>query len=295
MALKEGWPAIRAEWLWDWQKRGTLKTVSLFGTKVLIVAENARPRKTCYRIKGEKTYRVLTRYWLGKGVLLVPRWDPLEFHYDPVADGEVEILDSTERKERGIYRQDSGDLLVLIYQHLEDALHFQRQQWHMSLESYPEELQQIFNSLAKIEEKALEFSGDGLRGLDYRQRREEINRILTCLAGREKAAAILLRLFDEEITLAQKCLLATLSSQTVKDLLKGSSVNDEGLRAYLVKIYQNLSQIGVKPIVKPLDLAQRQIRAALGSLDVGETSRMVHHIKLTIKSLEEAGKSLQRP
>ncbi|MDP3093876.1 MAG: hypothetical protein Q8N16_03885 [bacterium] len=292
MALKKGLLAIRAAWLWEWQEKGILEVASLFGTRVLIVAENARLRRTCYQ-KGGK---VSTRYWLGKGTILVPRWDPLKFHYDLVADKRVEIMSPEEQRERGFYRLDNGDLLVLIYQHLEDALHFQRQQWHILLESYPQELQGISNNLAKIEERALEHSGDRLSGLgyDYRRRREEIHRIITRLAGREKAAAILLKVLNEEIALAQKSLLFALSSQPVKDLLKGISVNDQGLRAYLVRVYLNLSQMRVRPVVKSLARAQSNLRAALGSLAVGEASRMVHCIKLAIKNLEEAKKNLQQ-
>jgi hypothetical protein len=192
---------------------------------------------------------------------------------------------------------DNGELLVLIYQHVEDALHFQRQQWHILLENYPEELQKISSNLAVIEERALESSNGTLcaLGYDYRNRRQKIYRIMINLAAREKAAEILLRVIEEEVVYIKRSLLNCLKSRAIKDFLKSNFANSQGLKAYLIRSYLNLGQMGVRPIVKPLGLAQCQIRAALGSLEVLEVARAIHHLELAIKNLEKAEKTLKQP
>ena len=297
MFLKKGWPAIRAAWLWKWQEDQVLETNPLFSTRVLIVAKNARPAKSyCRRINSE-TVKFKVRYWLGKGTILVPYWKPLKLHYDPVADRGLESLNRDEQKVKGIYRLDNGELLVLIYQHVEDALYFQRQQWHILLENYPEELQKISSNLAIIEDKALESSNGTLcaLGYDYRNRRQKIHQIMTKLAAREKAAEILLRVIEEEVGYTKRSLRNCLNSRSIKDFLKSGFANTQGLKAYLVRNYLNLGQMGVRPIVKPLGLAQYQIRAALGSLDVLEVIRAMHHLELAIQNLEKAEKTLKQP
>lgn len=297
MALKKGWPAIRAAWLWKWQEDQGLETTSLFSTRVLIVAKNARPAISYYQQINSETAKFKVRYWLGKGTILVPRWNPLKFHYDPVADKGLEFLSRDEQKARGIYRLDNGEFLVLIYQHVEDALHFQRQQWHILSENYPEELREISSNLAVIEEKALE-SGNGTLcalGYDYRHRRQKIHQIMVRLAVREKAAEILLRVIEEEVGYIKRSLRNCLNSRPIKDFLKSGFTNTQGLKAYLVRSHLNLSQMGVRPIVKPLGLAQCQIRAALGSLDVLEVVRAIHHLNLAVENLEKAEKVLEQP
>ncbi len=127
MALKKEWPAIRAEWLWEWQERGTVKTSPLFGTRVLFVLCNSRPFKKWGRVEGGQPVFYKTRYWLAEGVLLVPRWDPLESHFDPERDKGVEELTRKELGQRGMYRLEEGEVALLIYQHVEDVLHFKRQ------------------------------------------------------------------------------------------------------------------------------------------------------------------------
>jgi hypothetical protein len=186
---------------------------------------------------------------------------------------------------------------VLIYQHVEDALHFQRQQWHILLENYPEELQKISSNLAIIEEKALENSNGILYalGYDYRNRRQKIHQIMVNLAAREKAAEILIRVIEEEVGYIKRSLLNCLNSKPIKDFLKSGFANTQGLKTYLVRNYLNLGQMGVRPIVKPLGLTQYQIRAALGSLDVLEVIRAMHHLELAIRNLEKAEKTLKQP
>jgi len=297
VALKKGWPVIRAAWLWKWQEDQVIETNPLFSTRVLIVAKNARPAKSYYRQMNGETAKFKARYWLAKGTILVPRWNPLKFHYDPVADKGLEPLSRDEQKAKGIYRLDNGEFLVLIYQHLEDAFHFQRQQWHILSENYPEELQKISSNLAMIEERALESSNGTLcaLGYDYRDRRQKIHQIMVKLAAREKAAEILLRVIKEEVAYIKRSLLNCLNSRPIKDFLKSGFANSQGLKAYLVRSYLNLGQMGIRPIVKPLDLAQCQIRAALGSLDVLEVTRVIHHLKLAIQNLEKAEKTFKQP
>ncbi len=294
MALKKGLPAIRAAWLWQWQQKMILKTTSLLGTRVLIVAENSRVVKSCSWQKNGKTGKIKARYWLAKGTILVPRWDRLKLHYDPVADKGVESLNAHEQKARGIYCLDNGELVLLIYQHVEDVLHFQRQQWHIMLEVYPKELQKISNHLAAIEKKALTDNYDVLETLNYRQRRAKIYGIVSHLAVRDKAAEILLKTLGQEIDDAKKSLANCLGSKSVKDFQRGTLTDTSNIRAYLARIYLNLSQIKVRPIVRSLTLAQYQLKLALGSLDLAESGPMVHHLELAIKNLEEAQKSLSQ-
>ncbi|MBU4314731.1 MAG: hypothetical protein KJ821_08080 [Actinobacteria bacterium] len=300
MALKGGLPAVRAEWLWEWQEKGRLRTTSLFGTRVLIVDQSVYLGRVCHREKKAEVVKVTPHYWLGKGIFLVPRWDPLEKHRDPLADKGVESLSREELRARGMYRLEDGAIVLLIYQHVEDALHFQRQQHHIRLETYARELQRISVDLESIEAKAVAGGiTDELGNLDadQRRRRQEIYRILTQLAARERAAEILLDILRREISLAKRNLCATLSSKPMKDFLAGVPVRRpktiEGLRAYLVRIYQSLNQIKVRPLVTPLNLTQRRLREALGSLDVGEVVRLCSQLERAIKSLEAAEQVLK--
>lgn len=305
MALKGKLPAIRAEWLWDWQKSGTIEVESLLGTVVLIVAKNAKPSKTCYQQRDDKIIKNPSHYWLGQGVILVPRWDPLELHFDPIADDGVEALGLKELRQRGMYRVNEK-ILVLIYQHIEDALHFQRQQWHIHLETYATELQKISALLTEVEERALakiflgvvpeiEAGELGTLACRYKRRREKIHQILVRIAPRERAAEILVHALQQELQLAERGIRGILSSKSMKDLLAGVPTSLEGLRAYLVKIYLNLNQIKVRPIVRLLKLSQHYLRGGLGALAVGEIERFKHQLELAIKNLDKAQKSLQHP
>lgn len=299
MALKDGLLAIRAEWVWKWQKKGRLRTTSLFGTRVLIVDQSAYLGRVCHRGEEAEVVKVALRYWLGKGIFLVPRWDPLEEHRDPLADKGVESLSWAELRARGMCRLKDGTIVLLIYQHVEDALHFQRQQHHIRLETYARELQRISVDLESIEAKAAAGGiTDKLGNLDgdQRRRRQKICLILTRLAERERAAEILLDILRQEISLAKRNLCATLSSKPMKDFLAGVPVRRpktiEGLRAYLVRIYQGLNQMKVRPLVTPLNLTQYHLREALGSLDVGEVTRLCRQLEQAIKCLEMADESL---
>lgn len=304
MALKAGLPAIRAKWLWDWQERGTIKTVPLLGTRVLVVAENSRPFKTWHEFANGDVLKNATRYWMGEGVLCVPRWDPLDIHYDPIYDSGVKTLGLEELKEQGMYRL-NGKLLVLIYQHVEGALHFQRQQWHIRLERYAAELKEIRSFLNEIEDHALrkvfleeapaEVAELGVLARRLRRRRQEIHQILVHIAPRERAAEILVNALWRELQLSQRGIQGVLSSKSMEELFTGLLTRKEGLRAYLVKIYLNLNQIKVRPIVRPLKLVQHYLRGGLGALDVGEIEMFRHQLESAIENLEKAQKSLQHP
>ena len=307
MALKKGLPAIQARWLWDWQRRGSVRVESLLGTRVLIVQENGRPSKTYHRERDGKVTKETVRYWLGQGIILVPRWDLLDFHCDPVTDEGVKSLALNELKQRGMYRLKDGTILVLIYQHVEDTLHFQRQQWHIRLERYAAELQKISTLLAEIEKRALtrislrkapgiEPTGElGRLMRHYQHRRGEIHQILVYIAPRERAAEILVHTLRRELQLNQKGIQGILSSKPMKDLLASVPAPIEGMKAYLVKIYLNLNQMKVRPIVQPLKLAQHYLRGALGALDVGEPGRVVRQLELATENLRKAEQSLQHP
>lgn len=308
MALKKGLLAIRAKWLWDWLERGTIQVVPLLGTSAtgaLVVVQDARPFKTCHQQEDGEAVKKAMRYWLGEGTLLVRRWDPLSIHYDPIADAQIATMGLDELKERGMYSLKDGTMLVLIYQHIEDALHFQRQQWHIRLEAYAAELQEISALLAGIEERALAGISEEIRGeelgtlgiLDsrYRHRREKIHTILTHLASRERAAEILIDTLRYELQLTQKSLQGVFTSKPMEDLLNDVPTSVEGLRAYLVRIYRNLNQLRVRPIVRPLKLAQHYLRVALGALDVNEPLSLKHQLELALENLDKALFSLEHP
>ena len=307
MALRKDWPAIRAEWLWPWTARETVQVNSLFGTRVLLVAKNAQPFKTRYELKNGEVIKHPTRYWLGEGIILVPRWDPLDFHFDPLSDDEVETLGPDELKKRGMYRLNEK-ILVLIYQHVEDALHFQRQQWHVSLETYTQELRKISTQLSEIEDRVLksislkeaqriEISEEiGSFERNLKQRRKKIYQIIVKgITPREKAAEMLIQALQREVQGVKRQIQIVLASKSVKDLAAGVSTSVEGLRAYLVRLYMSLNQVKVRPIVRALKLIQYCLRGALGSLDVGEIKRFKHQLGLVIENLEKAKKNLQQP
>ena len=305
-------------------ERGTVQVTPLFGTRVLLVAKNAQPFKTRYELKNGEVIKHPTRYWLGEGVILVPRWDPLEIHHDPVADKKVEILGVDELKESGLYRLDEKILvrqsikpfgfaildekiLVLIYQHVEDALHFQRQQWHISLETYSKELKEISTELREIEEHVIKSISlketqrieifRELSSLEdrYRRRRQKIRQILTHISPREKAAEMLIQALQREVQGVKRQIQIVLASKSVKDLVAGVSTSVEGLRAYLVRLYMSLNQVKVRPIVRALKLVQYCLRGALGALDVGEIKRFQHQLELVIEKLEKSQRLLQQP
>lgn len=298
MALKKDWPTIRAEWLWPWIGRGTVQVTPLFGTRVLLVAKNAQPFKTRYELKNGEVIKHPTRYRLAEGVVLVPRWDPLEIHYDPVADDGVETLGLDELKKRGMYRLNEKILvrrsikpfgfaildekiLVLIY-HVEDTLHFQRQQWHISLETYSKELKEISTELREIEEHVL-------KSISLKEpQRKEISEELG-------SAEILIEGLQEQIQLTERGIKAVLISRPVKDLIAGTPTSIEGLRVYLVKLYQNLNQIKIRPIVRIIKLVQYRFRDVLEALDVGEIERFQHQLELVIEKLKKAEKLLLQP
>jgi len=325
MALRKDWPAIRAKSLWDWMERGTVEVTPLFGTRVLLVAKNAQPFKTRYELKNGEIIKHPTRYWLAEGVVLVPRWDPLDIHYDPVADDGVETLGLDELKKRGMYRLNEKILvkrsikpfgfaildekiIVLIYQHVEGALHFQRQQWHISLETYSKELKEISTKLREIEEHVLksislkepqrkEISEElGSVERNLKQRRKKIHKIvIKGISPRQKTAEILIEGLQGQVQLTKIGIKTVLISKPVKDLIAGIPTSIEGLRAYLVRTYQGLTQIKVRPIVRVLKLAQYCLRGALGALDVGEIKRFQHQLELVIEKLEKSQRLLQQP
>lgn len=302
MALRKDWSAIRAEWLWPWIRRGTVQVSPLFGSRVLLVARNAQPFKTRYKLKNGEVIKHPIRYRLGEGVILVPRWDPLDIHYDPVADDGVETLGPDELKKRGMYRLDEKILvrrsikpfgfaildekiLVLIYQRVKDALHFvplQRQQWHISLETYSKEFKEISTELREIEEHAL-------KSISLKEpQRKEISEELG-------SAEILIEGLQGQVQLTKIGIKTVLISKPVKDLTAGIPTSIEGLRAYLVRTYQSLTQIKVRPIVRVLKLAQYYLRGALRALDVGEIKRFQHQLELVIEKLEKSQRLLQQP
>lgn len=303
MALREDWPAIRAEWAWSWLARGTLSAEPLFGTRVLLVLDNSRPQKTWS--KDEE--RTTTKYWLGEGTLLVPRWDPLEEHFDPVVDAGVEKLSAEELRARGMIRVD-GQILVLIYQHVDSALHFQRQQWHIRLERYAIELAKIQKQLNVLELNALgilaEAPADGRERLQAlaevrehrRDRRREIEAILSVgVAPREKAAEILVVALKRELESVQHRIGGIFTTVTFKKLRSGQPVDKEGLRAYLAGLYFDLEGIKVRPVVRRIKLAQRHLRLALGAHDVSAFAELERELKAAMGDIGLALPLLSHP
>lgn len=308
MALNKGQPAIRAKQLWGWVESGTVKVSPLLGTRILIVARNSRPQVTWHRatVSGPEKHR--TRYWWGTGVIFAPRWDPLKEHFDPIADdlAEIEKMSNHQLHQRGMYRLPNGEVVILIYQHVADALHFQRQQWHIRLESYAKELERIAKSLADIETTALKLIGstesppamiEELMNLDrkFRERRQRISTITANLADRERAAAILIAELQREITEIRNGIQGSLQSQTLKDLLNGQPTNVAGLQRYLAQKHQRLDEILVRPIVRPVRRAQLGLCAAIGSLAVGNGDRAARQLNQTLRLLDGARAALEQP
>lgn len=308
MALNKGQPAIRAKQLWGWVESGTVKVSPLLGTRILIVARNSRPQVTWHRatVSGPEKHR--TRYWWGTGVIFAPRWDPLKEHFDPIADdlAEIEKMSNHQLHQRGMYRLRDGNVVILIYQHVADALHFQRQQWHIRLGSYGNELRRLQEALGVIEEVALAHvtapnpPAEVLPQLEaaensLRQRRQQIETITTHLADRERAAAILIDALQRETTAVRNGILGSLQSQTLKDLLNGQPTNVAGLQRYLAQKHQRLDKILVRPIVRPVRRAQLGLCAAIGSLAVGNGDRAARQLNQTLRLLDGARAVLEQP
>lgn len=290
---------MRARWVWGWLSRGTLSAEPLFGTRVLLVLDNSRPQITHDGLT--------TRYWLGEGILLVPRWDPLELHYDPVADADVEKLSAEELAQRGMLRVDD-QTLVLIYQHVDGVLHFQRQQWHIRLQKYAAELREIQEDLTILERKALEVlteaPTDGrerFRALAEvrkrrRDRRREIETILSVgVAPRERAAKILMAALKRELTSVRRRIGGVFNTATYRDLRSGRPVSKEGLRTYIADLYFDLEGVKVRPVVRRIKLAQRHLRLALGALDVSVYAELEKELKAAAEDLELVLPLLKHP
>lgn len=294
MALKKG-PAIRAEWLWKWQRRGIIKVVSLLGTRVLLVTGNSRPAKTYHRLdKRKNVAKGTVRYWLGRGIILVPRWDPLKLHYDPTVDKEVQDdgLDE-ELKKRGMFRLKDGSVIVLIYQHLGSILLFQRQQWHIQLERYAPELQRLSEELARLEKRATQ----EIEVLEICQgRMEEISEILARIEIREKTANAILHLMRSQISLAISGLKNVLTSKPMESLRLGLPANLTGLKTYLTNAQQQLGRIGkIRPVIRRLGLAYSCLNEVLESLDTRNAEKASQLIVKTSGILERTLQALEQP
>ncbi|MFW6109846.1 MAG: hypothetical protein ACOC6Q_00220 [Patescibacteria group bacterium] len=300
MALKKEWPSIRAEWLEEWLERGTIEAAPLLGLPelgVLVPTKGCRPQKTWYRKENGEVIKETTRYWLGEGVLLVSRWDSLEIHYDPKADQNIEKASTEELKSRRMFRLKDGTILVLIYQHVEDILHFQRQQWHIELDTYQQELEEIFGKLREVEMAvtALKRSRKESTRLPrrLRRRRKEIQQILLqAIVPREQAAEMLIETLWKEFKLAEEGIENSFASEPMKDFLAGEDISAEGLRSRLVNIYHQLNQMKVRPVVLPLRKVSKRYRNALGALDVGEEKIFLQEINYILDSLKELRSSL---
>ncbi len=316
MALRKG-PAIRAEWVDAWLKRGSLQAAFVGGSRILLVTSDCQPQKTYYREKEGEIEKRRRRYWLAKGTLLVTHWVCLDNGYvDPVLDIAVGNLLDEELKKRGLYRVKQGvrkgELLLLIFMHLEDLLHTQRQQWHIAA-GYEKVLPRISKDLEKVEADLFGWidlmtlpgsimKPEDARLLDWRNllalRKEEIEQILSHIRTREELIEGLLNALRKEIRLARESLENTLSSRPVKKMLVGTVTTKErqGLCAHLVEIYRHLGQIKtVKPVIWPLNLAQNCLLCAIGSLYVGEAARFGRQMRLAVANLDKASVSLQQP
>lgn len=302
MALKKEWPAIRAEWLWEWQKRGTVNTSPLFGTHVLFTVCNSRPFKKWWRVENGEPVSYKTRYWLAEGILLVPRWDPLEIHFSPKKDKRVKELSQRELGQRGMYRLEDGEVALLIYQHVEDVLHFQRQQWHIRLETYAAELAEIEDALSELEKIAVESTRKVDRDLktaslitQYQRRRQEIHEVLFSIRDREKAAQWLLYSLKRELALAKEGMQGALRSEPLQKLRQGEWTSLKGVQAYLVNIYEQLGGLRIQPTVYNVNWAQEALLSALGALAVRDPQAFSRKAWMAVRHLSQAEKKLIQP
>jgi len=315
MALKACLPAIKAEWLWKWQEKGTLEVAPIdTGSGALIVTRTCRPQVTFHVLGKGQVKKITVRYYLATGTPLIPRWDPWEEHCDPVADEGAQTAGINGLKRRGMFRwQNREEVFVLIYQHLKDICAAERQQVHIQ-DAYSPELGEIEAALAEIEAAALEHISYG-PGADVFQhlvqRKKSIYAILPHLTQREAAVKVLRNTILTELKMIEKSLRAVLISKPFEDLL-GKAADGlpkdftqellaeiqaplEGLKARLVNLYFGLHRIRVRPIVRPLRLAQNCLRMALGALEVvdvtvfeRQVTRAANRIAQAQKALEEA-------
>jgi len=286
MALKEGLTAIRAEWLWVWTKSGSLKINLLVDpkTRVFVVTENSRPSITFHEKDGAKR---TIRYWLAQGTILNPRWDLLSHYFDPVADQGIEKLEPEKLAERFMFRLKDGQIVVLIYQHVEDLLHFLRQQEHVQ-DDYTIQARIISSKrmLDKIED---DFCRWFLQ--DWKQ---QIDRILDRIISKERAAKDLRNKLAINLRSAEKSIGSILSCEPMKELAKNNkTVSVIGMIAHMVSIYTDLNKMKVLPLVPFINLAQFHIRGAIGALQVREVERACSHIESVIYHLQEAQDSIK--
>ena len=285
MVLREGLPVIRAEWVWFLLKKGALKAVPLLETRVLVVVSPCRFRKTYCREMGGKLVKRAVRYWLGRGIFLAPRWFPLEQVYDPVADQGIEVFGLEKLKERGMYRLSDGQIVVLCYQHVDDLLHLQRQQWHIQ-EEYDRELERLGAVVATIENKALIWL--------EANRRKAIVQILQRRRPIEDACAVYLAVVSRKLKDWKDQVLAVFSSQDAKKFAEKGETS-QGLRARLETICSELDSLVVRPVRRFLNLSRRRLQEAIAALEANNPTGFKRGIELAAKHLQRAQEALRQP
>jgi len=263
MALKPGLPAMRAESVWQWLKRGSLHAGPLYNTRVLLITENSQP------VAGG------IRYWLGRGVLLVPKW----IKY--TGSENVSELDDAVLHQRGMYRQQDGLMVMLIYQHVEDVLHLQRQQWHV-YEGFRPTGKEI-TELTDIEKVA---AGN----------EKHVARIVWQASERERAADSLLVSMRNVLNSAIGGLAWVLDNKATARFLAGEEPSLELVSRALAMTCKNLNHLrGVRPVGRLVSLAQGHLRGAIGSLHVGDAAEFSRAMLFAKGALVQARAAMDQP
>lgn len=289
MVLREGLHALRAEWVWWWLRNGRLEAIPFLDTKALVVTRNCRLRKTYFRLVRRKPVKFSARYWFGRGVFLVPCWVPLEQVYNPVADKDVEKLSPQELRERRMYLLNDGTIVVLIYQHVDDLLHFRRQQQHIR-DQYDLLQREIAYTLETLENEILAWAYKNL----FSQRKAKIEEILRRRQPFEEAGKVYSGSLSERLRLWHDQVLGILSSKQGESFINGVSVLLEGMKNYINRLQTEFDSIDVRPVRRFLSLSRRRLQEAIAALETNNPTGFKRGMELAAKHLQRAQEALRQ-
>lgn len=288
MAKKPGTPALRAERVWQAIENGTLKVAKIHGTRMLRILEVTRLHFTWRENERKKTARIT----LPEGWYLNPRWIPLA---SPEEFTEVSQLDDETLRAQGMLRV-NDQILVLIYQQVEDIFHLKRQLKEHILPQYGQELQELHGLMDELESHALAgaVAGEVLPEESellkiLRSREQQIGVIRPHIAARGEAAQFSVQLLKT----LQKRVRQSLQSMLRQPAFvhPEATVSEDqvlGMVQYLRRLYPQLEELKRRPLVTQTKWAQYFIKRAMAEI-------LLRNWMVGKEYLEKAVKNLQWP
>ncbi len=168
------------------------------------------------------------------------------------------------------------------------------------MDTYAVELAEIKDSLSELEniaaeafqEEGRELETDSSLIVQYQHRRQEIHEILFSVRGRERAAQWLLYSLERELSLAKDGIKGVLGSAPLQKLRRGEKASLRGAQAYLVKTYEQLGGLRIRPVVHNINWAQEALLSALGALAVRDPQTFSRKAWMAVRHLSQAQKNL---